>query len=424
MQKTNTELALFKFRLIAPVLNSGGLGKIGQMEYFRKITEVEHKVPGIVKPIKYKPETLKKWLHIYRKYGFDRLAGICRKDIGTFRFIEKETADQIKQLADEYIFRTAKTLYKYVISQDVIKSNQCCYATFNTYTKKHKLLDCSKGNKNRKSFEKRFINMMWVGDLMYGPYVKKGKSNFQSYLISFMDDHSRFIVGSRFFTEQNTIAVETVLKDALGAYGLPSSLYLDNAKVFVTQSLVVAGARLGFFVTHSKPGDPASRGKKERFYRTVRDQFLDLFLAKFKKMSKQKTAKEKPTLEKLNEEFSKWLYEYQHRKHSTTGESPHDRFMKGITQVTLRKASKKKIEQAFNHEISRKVSGHALVSIDKIDYEVPGKFINKDVKLYFNPTQPNLYFICDEDTDEVTAIRPVDRHSNAEFPIKFKNKKD
>jgi putative transposase len=86
-------------------------------------------------------------------------------------------------------------------------------------------------------------------------------------------------------------------------------LYLDNGKVFVTESLVIAGARLGFFVTHSNPGDPASRGKKERFYRTVRDQFLDLFLAKFQKTTKQKLSKEKPTLNQLNEEFSKWLYD-------------------------------------------------------------------------------------------------------------------
>jgi hypothetical protein len=112
---------------------------------------------------------LKKWLHIYRKYGFDKLGGSGRKDNGTFRFIDKFTAEKIKELAAEYIFRTAKTLYKYAITQDVIKPDQCCYATFNTFTKKHKLLEYNKtakrgyetANKNRKSFEKRFVNMMW-----------------------------------------------------------------------------------------------------------------------------------------------------------------------------------------------------------------------------------------------------------------------
>jgi hypothetical protein len=98
--------------------------------------------------------------------------------------------------------------------------------------------------------------------------------------------------------------------------------------------------------------------------------------------------------------------------------------MKGISDITQRKASNEKIDLAFNHEVSRKVSGHALVSIDKIDYEVPGKYINKDIKLFFNPAHPRLYYVYDEETEEVSTVRPVDRHKNAEFPTKFKKKKD
>ena len=123
---------------------------------------------------------------------------------------------------------------------------------------------------------------------MYGPYVRKGKRIIRSYLIAFMDDHARFIVGARFAHEQDTNSVEIILKGALSTYGLPGSLYLDNGKVFVTASLVTAGAHLGFRVVHSKKGDAASRGKIERFFRTVRDQFIDMFLARLNG--------EKPTL--------------------------------------------------------------------------------------------------------------------------------
>jgi len=251
---------------------------------------------------------------------------------------------------------------------------------------------------------------------MYGPYIQDGRRVIRSYLVAFMDDHSRFIVGAKFVSEQDSVAVETVLKNALGAYGLPGSLYLDNAQVFINDALVMAGALLGFIVIHSKSGDAASRGKIERFFRTVRDQFLDLFLAALKG--------KKPKLEALNEAFSKWLYEYLHRSHGTTGESPHDRYIKGVAQVTLRKATTEKLEQAFHHEITRRVSGDALVSIDNIDYEVPGQFIGKTISLFYNPAQAHLYFIRDEVEGKLITVRPVDRHSNSRFPIKYRKNND
>jgi len=159
-------LALFRFKLIAPVLNEHGLEEVGQMEYFRRVTQVEYQVPGKDKPVKYKPETLKKWLHKYRKYGFEGLTSSHRKDTGTFRRIGEKTGSQIKKVADEYSFRTAKGLFQYVISLAIMGPKECSYATFNSYAKRHRLLDANTGNKKRKSFEKQFINMMWVGDII------------------------------------------------------------------------------------------------------------------------------------------------------------------------------------------------------------------------------------------------------------------
>lgn len=405
-------LALFKFKIIAPALNEHGLGDLCQMDYFRRAAQVEYQVPGKIKPVKYKAQTFKKWLHQYRKCGFDGLVSQGRKDIGSFRCIDKNTGTQVKKTAGEYLFRTAKALYNYLVSLSILKQRECSYATFNTYAKRYRLLDGNVGSKKRKAFEKQFINMMWVGDIMYGPYIRDGRRVRKSYLIAFLDDHARFIVGAKFACEQDTIAVETILKNALGAYGLPGSIYLDNGQVFVTESLVMAAARLGFIVIHSKKGDAASRGKIERFFRTVRDQFLDMFLAPLKG--------EKPELETLNAAFSKWLYEYLHRTHSTTGESPHDRYMKGIAKVTIRKATMQKIERAFHHEITRKVRRDALVSINNVDYEVPGQFIGKAISLFFNPAQPRLYYVWSTIDNKLIPVRPVDRHSNARFPMRYR----
>ena len=44
--------------------------------------------------------------------------------------------------------------------------------------------------------------------------------------------------------------------------------------MFIDAGLRRACAVLGIKLTHSQPGKPAGRGKIERFFKTVRDQFL------------------------------------------------------------------------------------------------------------------------------------------------------
>ena len=69
MQQKEQDIALFRYRLIAPVLNESG---ICQMEYFRKMSKKEFEVPHLGKK-KYRAGTLKSWLRSYRSGGFDAL---------------------------------------------------------------------------------------------------------------------------------------------------------------------------------------------------------------------------------------------------------------------------------------------------------------------------------------------------------------
>ena len=54
----------------------------------------------------------------------------------------------------------------------------------------------------------------------------------------------------------------------------PESAYVDNGSAFVDAWLLRACAVLGIKLVHSTPGRPQGRGKIERFFRTVRGQFL------------------------------------------------------------------------------------------------------------------------------------------------------
>ena len=109
-----------------------------------------------------------------------------------------------------------------------------------------------------------------VGDALHGPRVGDRKT----YLFAFIDDHSRLVAGYRFGFAEDTVRLAAALRPALAARGVPAGIYVDNGSAFVDAWLLRACAKLGVRLVHSAPGRPQGRGKIERFFRTVREQFL------------------------------------------------------------------------------------------------------------------------------------------------------
>ncbi len=119
-------------------------------------------------------------------------------------------------------------------------------------------------------FEAERPNARWVGDALHGPVVDGRKA----ILIAFLDDHSRAVVAARWGHAENAVALRETLRIGLASRGRPDQCYVDNGGMFIDSGLRRACAVLGIKLTHSAPGRPAGRGKIERYFRTVRDQFL------------------------------------------------------------------------------------------------------------------------------------------------------
>lgn len=415
MSNKEDQIALYKFKIIAPVLYGS---PSSQKLYFEEQAGKGHMLPGCDKEIKYEPGTFKKWLHLYRKDEINGLKPTERCDKGTFRKLPDELETKIQVLLKDNVFRTIKNLHNYLVDINELEKSICTYQTFCNYMKTKNLWATFQTQKKRKSWEKPFINMLWTGDFTYSIYINiGGNRKKQVYLCSFIDDHSRLIVGGEFSFTMDTVAMESVLIKSFCTYGIPQALYLDNGGPFVQESLVMTGSKLGFQVIHSKPGDPCTRGKKERFYSTLKNKFIAPLLLRHKD--------EVITLDFLNEEFKKWLYnDYHHHYHSGIEMTPYDKYMKSKPSVNVRMKEKEIIDQAFLHSISRKVSGDALVSIDSVKYEVPGQFIGQLVELRFNPARPGTYLIFEDNVKEPHVINPVDRHANSVLNKPKKNKEE
>jgi putative transposase len=119
-------------------------------------------------------------------------------------------------------------------------------------------------------FEAAHPNDRWTGDALHGIQVAGRKT----YLFAFLDDHSRMVVGHRWGLAEDTVRLASALRPALASRGVPSSVYVDNGSAFVDSWLLRACAVLGVKLIHSTPGRPEGRGKIERFFETVRAQFL------------------------------------------------------------------------------------------------------------------------------------------------------
>src|SRR5262249_41640097 len=88
---------------------------------------------------------------------------------------------------------------------------------------------------------------------------------------------------------------------------------------FVDAWLLRACAKLGIRLVHSTPGRPQGRGKIERFFRTVREQFLVELTGE----PNDQTGRHHVTdLLELNRLFTAWVETVYHRQiHSETGQA-------------------------------------------------------------------------------------------------------
>ncbi|EQD40773.1 integrase core domain protein, partial [mine drainage metagenome] len=77
-----------------------------------------------------------------------------------------------------------------------------------------------------------------------------------------------------FALSENTQAFLPVFKQAILRRGLPERLFVDNGANYRSQHLALVCAKLGIALIHARPYQPAGKGKQERWFRTLRAQFL------------------------------------------------------------------------------------------------------------------------------------------------------
>lgn len=396
-EDTREKIALIRFKLISPVLAEPGRV---QNEYFRTQAAKYHEFPRYGAR-KVRISTFKSWLKAYRKEGFEGLKPKTRSDKGRSRKATVELLDTIRLQCKAFPYITVKGLHERLYEQGGTGLPPIHYNTLLRIVKEEKLLNFREKRKDKRvRFETDHINSLWMCDFMHGPQVTLNRKTYKAILCAIIDDYSRMIVGYAFAPTETVLSLTRVLKDAFQAFGFPERLYVDNGASFSSDYLAKVCALSGISLIHSKPYDSPSRGKIERFFRTVRDRFLS-------------TAAEKPTLEELNEAFSIWLQDdYTHKLHTGINERPIDRYHSCFNHVNIRRPTKAQLDDIFLVRHERVVNNDSTISFKGNIYEVPTAYIRQRIDVRHPVDADQELYLYDKDI-RVCRIKFVDKKQNA-----------
>ena len=164
-------------------------------------------------------------------------------------------------------------------------------------------------------FEYSKPNQFWQSDITVFKILGK-----DAYIIGFIDDYSRFITGLGVYRSQSAESVIETYRRATGEYGVPEELLTDNGRQYASWRGKTKFQKelLKDHVHHirSQPHHPQTLGKIERFWQTLKDEYL--CRAKF------------DTFDDAQERLAYWVKHYNHHRphQSLDGLCPADRFFK------------------------------------------------------------------------------------------------
>jgi putative transposase len=384
-------IGLFRYQLIReaadPQLSTRARGRL-----VREIASREHTAPD-GRRVRVSRDTLDRWIRAWRRGGFDALVPDPRRSSPR---LPAEVLEMALALKRENMDRTAAQVRRILRAQMGWSPGE---RTLQRHFAQDPLIAAELGAVAAGGpgasavfgrFEAERPNELWTGDALHGPRIGGRKT----YLFAFLDDHSRAIVGHRFGFAEDTVRLAAALRPALGSRGVPDGIYVDNGSAFVDAWLLRACAKLGIKLIHSTPGRPQGRGKIERFFRTVREQFLVEIAGDTTGAPTVGPAANEPggraggrhqvsDLGELNRLFTAWVEQVYHRRvHSETDTPPLARWTAGGPFPLPTPAA---LAEAFLWAEHRMVTKTATVSLQGNTYQVDPALVGQRVELVFDP---------------------------------------
>jgi transposase InsO family protein len=396
-EQQKEKIAVFRFGVIFPLVECHTRRFWGEKEkILREQVDKQWDIPFSNRTY-ISRATILNWLTRYRNGGekIEALFPSGRNDKGARRALDGEVADSLVSLRQANPKLSVPRLVEKAHDSGVLPPETgVSMATVYRLMRLHKN-DHARKTQDMRKFEVQMSNDLWQSDCMHGPGVThEGKSR-KSYLFAFIDDHSRLIPHGQFYLAENIESYLDCFWTALRKRGVPRKLYVDNGPSFRSHRLQIGCASLQIGLSYARPYRPQGKGKIERFFRTVRGQFLVELPREL-------------SLEELNTRFSDYIENTYHiRHHGSTGETPLERYQKDAK--ALRKAPGE-LPEYFRKQEIRTVNNDRTIRLGGQLFEAPSGLVGMQVTLRFESYQRIEVFV---DENSKGFLKELDIHGNA-----------
>ncbi len=410
------EIQTFRYGVIAELANPY-LVQGERISLIKEKASREYQIPYSLRTT-IGSECIRKWLSKYRKYGIDGLLPKIREDKGKSRSILQEEIDIILTELEAEPYLTARAVVKRLkqegkIKSDITSSSLSRLVISSSLRREDRIRGKEKELTRKFNF---FYPLECVqADDMHGFPIPDGFGKMKkAILIAFIDDATRRIVYSDFSFTEKSLAFEDGIKHILGSHGRIGRLYVDNGSTFISNQTKRIMNSLGIMITHSRPYIPKGRGKIERFFRTVRDQFL-------RPLNKESIR----GLGDLNARFRTWLEtEYHRTPHSgLEKKTPLDTWL-SLTPHIIRMDPSIDLDTTFLHEVQRKVYKDCTFTLHGTLFEVPAVLIGKKIRIFYNPNPPIKRVQIYHEGKSFGDATVVDTYANTKIKRNYKSNRD
>jgi putative transposase len=398
-EELQKQVAVFRFGIIHDLVGGTRLEHGEREELLREKCDRKWVIPGSHRS-RISRGTILRWVKLYIDSGskLESLYSKRRTDKGQGRVLDDDTCQALIALRHQLPKLPVPELVKTMNERRLVTSGTTLnLTTVYRLLHNHNLMAREQpAAADRRKFEAELPNDLWQSDVMHGPHLLQGGKLRKSYLIAFIDDHSRIIPHGQFYHSEALLPFLDAFAAALRKRGLPVKLYVDNGSAFRSRHLEYTCASLGISLIHARPYTPQGKGKIERFFKSVRTRFLPVFKG--------------TTLPEINEAFALWLeHEYHDRVHSSTGQTPFDRFTR---QMHCLRGAPDNLMDHFRTTVRRRVNKDRSVIVNRRLYEAPVALIGKRVEILYHEDAPELVEIRSQG-DSYGLLRQVDLHVNS-----------
>ncbi|MBN4054927.1 DDE-type integrase/transposase/recombinase [Acidimicrobium ferrooxidans] len=395
--------ALFRFGVLAELLNRQL--RRGQLRTGLLRLAGEHYTDHAGKVRRMTAKTLEEWYYRYKQRGFDGLLPRPRADRGKTKAISPEVQALILNMKREDPGRSVPLIMHELTMAGVFSPGQVSASTIRRLLKREGLSGPRMELKTpvRLRWQASLCGELWQADALHGPPLFDAGSGreVRVKIFGLLDDKSRLIPYARADFHETQSDFLKVLLGAIQRRGIPRALLVDNHGSFSGSDVRLACAKLGIRLIFARPRDGASKGKIERWWRTLRGQFLG-------RLDLEKVT----TLDDLNLRLITWAESRYNRKPHAglSGRAPLSVWEEDADQIRW-VDDLTTLEAAFTAKHERSVRKDSTCQFRGKTYEVPQHLRGRKVQIHYSLLHPQGLWVMDADT--CLPLREVDPQENA-----------